>query len=120
MNPCTSEPRTSILLNPQKGRSTRPAVRPVPEDELLGEYTPELRNMAYGLSRGAAHLRDDLFQEGAIGLVNAARRFDPAKGAQFPTLARRHMRGRMLNYLRKECRQSRCVSLQDACYCGGE
>ncbi len=26
----------------------------------------------------------------------------------------------MLNYLRKECRQSRCVSLQDACYCGGE
>jgi RNA polymerase sigma factor for flagellar operon FliA len=81
----------------------------------LAQYRPELRHLAHRFSRGDAYLNDDLFQEGAIGLVNAARRFDSSRGVKFATLARRHIRGRMLNYLRREHRHSRCIALEDAC-----
>src|SRR6266581_1257082 len=118
MNPRTSERRKSIPLNFRNTHHTRRDAPP--EEELLAKYTPELRHLAHRFSRGDAYLKDDLFQEGAIGLVNAARRFDPSRGFKFSTLARRHMRGRMLNYIRKENQQSRCLSMHEACYCAGE
>src|SRR5258706_2205886 len=120
MNQCTSEPRTSIPIDRRKRHFTRPATRVKPEEALLTEYTPELTHLAYRFSRGDTHLNDDLFQEGAIGLVNAARRFDSSRGVKFSTLARRHIRGRMFNFLRKEHRHSKCIALEDACYSFGE
>ena len=106
----------SSTPNPQPTLSARAATVPPTEEELLRQYTPELKVRARRLSHGNAYLRDDLFQEGAIGLVHAARRFDRARGVKFSTLARRHIKGRMLNYLRSESGHRRCAAIQECCY----
>jgi RNA polymerase sigma factor (sigma-70 family) len=121
MNPRTTNERSSSTSIDLQHRCFDRAVKGRPsEEELLNGYTSELTHLARRFSCGDAHLSDDLFQEGAIGLVNAARRFDPSRGVKFSTLARRHMRGRMLNYIRKENQQCRCLSLHEACYSAGE
>ena len=86
------------------------------ENYLLQEYTPALQSWAARYSRGDAQLRNDLFQEGALGLCQAARRFDPSRGVKFATLAWRYMRGRMLNYLRNENGHWLCIPLAQACH----
>ena len=45
---------------------------------------------------------DDLIQVGIIGLIEAARQFDPAQGVQFDTFASQRIRGAMLDELRRE------------------
>ncbi|MBI3144117.1 MAG: RNA polymerase sigma factor FliA [Pseudogulbenkiania sp.] len=45
---------------------------------------------------------DDLIQVGIIGLIDAARQFDPAQGVQFETFASQRIRGAMLDELRRE------------------
>jgi RNA polymerase sigma-B factor len=47
-----------------------------------------------------ARNREDLWQEGMIGLWEAACRFDATKGCEFSTWAVPRIRGRMLHYLR--------------------
>ena len=84
------------------------------EDHLLRKYSHALRDWAWRYCVGNGELRNDLFQEGALGLFQAARRFDPAQGVKFSTLARRHMRGRMLNYLRSESCHRRCLGMAQA------
>jgi RNA polymerase sigma factor for flagellar operon FliA len=44
---------------------------------------------------------DDLVGAGNIGLVEAARRFHPSKGASFSTFARHRIRGAIADFLRK-------------------
>lgn len=43
--------------------------------------------------------RDDLVNEGYLGLLDAARRFDPDRGTRFATYARWWVRARMLEFL---------------------
>src|SRR5664279_945604 len=43
---------------------------------------------------------DDLWSAGALALLEAARRYDPAKGATFATFAEHRVRGAMLDELR--------------------
>jgi len=43
---------------------------------------------------------EDLYSAGALGLVDAARRFDTSRGIQFSTYATRRIRGSMLDDLR--------------------
>lgn len=86
------------------------------EDDLVSEYTPEIRDWATRYSHGDRHLCDDLYQEGALGLIHAARRFDPSRGTKLSTLARRHIKGRMKNYLRCEKFHRQCHALSDVCY----
>ncbi|MBA4708874.1 MULTISPECIES: RNA polymerase sigma factor FliA [Aquitalea] len=45
---------------------------------------------------------DDLVQVGIIGLIDAARQFDPGQGVQFETFASQRIRGAMLDELRRE------------------
>ncbi|WP_024303815.1 RNA polymerase sigma factor FliA [Pseudogulbenkiania sp. MAI-1] len=45
---------------------------------------------------------DDLIQVGIIGLIEAARQFDPMQGVQFDTFASQRIRGAMLDELRRE------------------
>lgn len=45
---------------------------------------------------------DDLVQVGIIGLIEAARQFDPTQGVQFETFASQRIRGAMLDELRRE------------------
>lgn len=45
---------------------------------------------------------NDLVQVGVIGLMDAARQFDPLQGVQFETFASQRVRGAMLDELRRE------------------
>src|SRR3954465_9843175 len=44
----------------------------------------------------------DLVQDGVIGLIDAADRFDEARGIKFETFAERRVRGAMIDALRKD------------------
>jgi len=44
----------------------------------------------------------DLVQDGVIGLIDAANRFDDARGIKFETFAERRIRGAMIDALRKD------------------
>lgn len=44
----------------------------------------------------------DLIQDGVVGLIDAARRFDEARGIKFETFAERRIRGAMIDALRKD------------------
>jgi RNA polymerase sigma factor for flagellar operon FliA len=50
---------------------------------------------------GARSAYDDLWSAGAIGLIEANRRFDPSRGASFATFAEHRVRGAMLDELRR-------------------
>lgn len=80
------------------------ARRRVDEAETLVTHHAEL------VKRIANHLRarlpgsvqmEDLIQAGMLGLLEAARRYDPAQGASFTTFAERRIRGAMLDEIRK-------------------
>jgi RNA polymerase sigma factor (sigma-70 family) len=45
---------------------------------------------------------DDLQQEGLMGMMEAAERFDEKRGAKFSTYATYFIKGKVLEYLRKE------------------
>src|SRR5258706_7993099 len=44
----------------------------------------------------------DLVQDGVIGLIDAAHRFDEDRGIKFETFAERRVRGAMIDALRKD------------------
>jgi RNA polymerase sigma factor for flagellar operon FliA len=44
----------------------------------------------------------DLIQDGVIGLIDASRRFDEARGIKFETFAERRVRGAMIDALRRD------------------
>src|SRR5919107_6257790 len=44
----------------------------------------------------------DLVQDGVIGLIDAAERFDEGRGIKFETFAERRIRGAMIDALRKD------------------
>jgi RNA polymerase sigma factor for flagellar operon FliA len=73
------------------------------EDERITRHMPLVRRLAYHLiSRLPASVEvDDLIQAGLIGLMEAARNFDPDAGVQFETFAGQRIRGAMLDTLRE-------------------
>jgi len=44
----------------------------------------------------------DLVQDGVMGLIDAAQRFDEGRGIKFETFAERRVRGAMIDALRRE------------------
>jgi len=70
----------------------------------ITQYAPMVRKIASILiSRLPASVElDDLIQVGIIGLIDAARQFDPSQGVQFETFASQRVRGAMLDELRRE------------------
>ena len=72
------------------------------EDELIVQYLPLVHRIVHQV---AAWLqpplsRDDLISAGSIGLVKAARDFDPSKDAEFKTYAYIRIRGAVIDELR--------------------
>lgn len=80
------------------------------ENEVTRRFESQINRLAWHYSRGNHHLQQDLSQEGLIGLVNAHRNFKRGRGASFATYADRHIRGRMKNFIRSECRHNCCVT----------
>jgi len=72
-------------------------------EDLISECSPLVKRTAYHLmARLPASVQaDDLIQAGMLGLLEAARRYDPALGASFTTFAERRIRGAMLDEIRK-------------------
>jgi RNA polymerase sigma factor for flagellar operon FliA len=72
------------------------------EDDRVQKHAPLVRKIAYHMmSKLPASVDvDDLIQVGLIGLMEAARNFDPEAGVQFETFASQRVRGAMLDELR--------------------
>lgn len=72
------------------------------QDELIVQYLPLVHRIVHQV---ASYLqppltRDDLISAGTIGLVKAARDFDPTKDAEFKTYAYIRVRGAVIDELR--------------------
>lgn len=70
--------------------------------ETVARYLPLVRYHAGRLILGLpAHInKEDLVQAGVLGLLEALKRFDPARGVKFETYASLRIRGAMLDELR--------------------
>ncbi len=79
------------------------AMQQVGQDELVTRHASLVKRIAYHLiSRlPPSVLADDLIQAGMIGLLEAARNYDPSQGASFETYAGIRIRGAMLDEIRK-------------------
>ena len=73
-------------------------------DQIIVDHIPLVKQaLARISSRLPAHVdREDLLEAGMIGLVDAARRFEPARNVQFRTYAVSRVRGAIVDALRSE------------------
>ena len=73
------------------------------QDEVVEKYAPLVKRIAYHLlGRLPPSVQiDDLIQSGLIGLLDAARNYDPTQGASFETYSGIRIRGAMLDEIRK-------------------
>ncbi|MCB1749733.1 MAG: RNA polymerase sigma factor FliA [Gammaproteobacteria bacterium] len=73
------------------------------QNDLVDDYAPLVKRIAYHLmTRLPPTVQvDDLIQSGMIGLLEAARNYDPSQGASFETYAGIRIRGAMLDEIRK-------------------
>ncbi|MCB9833553.1 MAG: FliA/WhiG family RNA polymerase sigma factor [Planctomycetes bacterium] len=72
-------------------------------NKLVEEFLPLVRHVLGRLpiSLPAFMDREDLFEVGVLGLMNAARSYDSSRGAQFKTHAYVNIRGAILDELRR-------------------
>ena len=72
-------------------------------DSLVEKHAPLVKRIAYHLSARLppSVMVDDLIQAGMLGLLDAARQYDPSQGASFETYATIRVRGSMLDELRR-------------------
>ena len=72
-------------------------------DQLIEEYASLVKRIGHHLKgRLPSSVQvDDLIQSGMIGLIEAARKYEPSKGASFETYAGIRIRGAMLDEIRK-------------------
>lgn len=65
---------------------------------------PFVESLARRMAATMPHSIDlgDLVQDGVIGLIDAARRFEESRGIKFETFAERRIRGAMIDALRKD------------------
>lgn len=82
-------------------------------DDLVREFSPRMKWLSNVYSFGNYHLSQDLYQEGAIGLLRAGDRFKPDRGAKFSTFAEKYIRGGMQNFLRSEFKHRNTLSMSD-------
>ena len=73
------------------------------QDERIAGSLPFVQALARRLAASMPHSIDiaDLVQDGMIGLIDAANRFDEKRGIKFETFAERRVRGSMIDALRR-------------------
>lgn len=76
---------------------------PTSDSELLRRHGVLIERVGRRLAArvGLSHLADELWSTGAMGLLEAARRYEPSRGVRFETFAEHRIRGAMLDELRK-------------------
>src|SRR5213083_3326349 len=82
----------------------RPRQRSVKENPRVVASLPFVEQLARRVAATMPHSIDigDLMQDGVIGLIDAAHRFDEARGIKFETFAERRVRGAMIDALRRD------------------
>ncbi|MEK3718906.1 sigma-70 family RNA polymerase sigma factor [Paenibacillus sp. FSL R7-0333] len=75
--------------------------RQLTPDELIINNLGLVRFFANRMNRTTGEDYSELFQEGSIGLIKAARTFNNTKGCKFATFARECIQNKMRDYLRK-------------------
>ena len=68
--------------------------------KLIQSYQPLVFKQATPY-RASEHIMDVL-QEGTVGLIEAVESFDPSRGVAFSLFAVHRIRGRMIDFLKKE------------------
>src|SRR3954453_15708383 len=78
-------------------------VAPPATDRIVAGI-PFVESLARRMAATMPHSIDlgDLVQDGVIGLIDAARRFDEGRGIKFETFAERRVRGAMIDALRRD------------------
>lgn len=73
-----------------------------PHGRDLGRYRPLVKQIALQVASGIPrHVElDELISAGTVGLVEAARRFDPARGVRFEAYVSDRIRGAIIDFLR--------------------
>lgn len=70
------------------------------ETQLLRSYSGTVKSIAFPFYIATSLDREDLVQEGMIGLLNAIRTFDPCGGAKFETYASRCIKNAIIDEIR--------------------
>jgi len=101
----TSDERNARLVAAVRAHDDHDALH-----TLVVEHLGLVRRIArrYGTN---GDLRDELFQEGVVGLLKAIRRFDPERGVPFPAYASTAVTGEIRHHLRD---RSSCVRAPEA------
>ncbi len=78
-------------------------------DELVLSHLPLVRFLVGRMANQLpSHVdQDELVSAACLGLIQAARRFDPARGVKFKTFAEQHIKGTIIDELRAQDRLSR-------------
>jgi RNA polymerase sigma factor for flagellar operon FliA len=78
--------------------------RSTKENSRVVTHLPFVEQLARRVAATMPHSIDigDLVQDGVIGLIDAAHRFDESRGIKFETFAERRIRGAMIDALRKD------------------
>jgi RNA polymerase sigma factor for flagellar operon FliA len=84
-------------MRPRRPRSAK-------ETQRVVNSLPFVEQLARRVAATMPHSIDigDLVQDGVIGLIDAAHRFDESRGIKFETFAERRIRGAMIDALRKD------------------
>ena len=85
-----------------KTASTKAAVAAASHAKRVEAGIPFVEALARRMAATMPHSIDlgDLVQDGVIGLIDAAHRFDDSRGIKFETFAERRIRGAMIDALR--------------------
>src|SRR5687767_6388721 len=87
-----------------KTASTKAAVAAANQAQRVEAGLPFVEQLARRVAATMPHSIDigDLVQDGVIGLIDAAHRFDDSRGIKFETFAERRVRGAMIDALRRD------------------
>jgi RNA polymerase sigma factor for flagellar operon FliA len=107
-----SPPAPSGRASRRPGRSSGRTER----DRLIVSFRPYVLKLARTIAEAASyHVEiDDLIGWGHMGLVEAAARFDAARGVTFRTFAHRRIQGAMFDGMRKHYSTGAALPLYDA------